>query len=202
MSGFVSYLYLVLSSYTYSADWFYYFYFYYILCFLCNLFFPSIFYPWRFHHKYFSLFSHLFLFIHYIQKKNNLILVVRFCCFLLDWKHIHIFFFLLLVYLYHFFVGWGCRIHWLHLCRGVRLPNECSGYDTKQSDGEASVMLELWGMQSTPSLPSLPGSFWLGVVALDRVLSMSWIELCTILNWIVWNRTVPPPFFFLTRLEL
>ena len=26
-------------------------------------------------------------------------------------------------------------------------------------------MLELWGMWSTPSLPSLPGSLWLGVVA-------------------------------------
>ena len=24
--------------------------------------------------------------------------------------------------------------------------NECLGYDTKQSDGEAPVMLELWGM--------------------------------------------------------
>ena len=23
-------------------------------------------------------------------------------------------------------IGWGCRIHWLHLCRGVELhPNEC-----------------------------------------------------------------------------
>ena len=28
---------------------------------------------------------------------------------------------------------------------------------TKQSFGEAPVMLEFWGMQSTPSLPSLPG---------------------------------------------
>ena len=28
-------------------------------------------------------------------------------------------------------------------------PNECPGYDTKQSDGEASVTLELKGMQST-----------------------------------------------------
>ena len=28
---------------------------------------------------------------------------------------------------------------------------------TKQSDGEASVILELWGMQSTPSLALLPG---------------------------------------------
>ena len=32
-------------------------------------------------------------------------------------------------------------------------PNKCPGYDTRQADGEASVMLELWGMQSTPSLP-------------------------------------------------
>ena len=29
-------------------------------------------------------------------------------------------------------------------------------------------MLELWGMQSTPSLPSLPGSLWPGVVAPDK----------------------------------
>ena len=56
-------------------------------------------------------------------------------------------------------------------------PNKCSGYDTKQSDGEASVMLELWGMWSTPSLPLLSGSFWSGVGAPDRVLSMDQIEL-------------------------
>ena len=38
-------------------------------------------------------------------------------------------------------------------------------------------MLELWGMQSTPSLPSLPCPLLLGVVAPDRVLSMDQIEL-------------------------
>ena len=38
-------------------------------------------------------------------------------------------------------------------------------------------MVELWGMQSTPSLPSLPGPLGTGVVALDRVLSMGQIEL-------------------------
>ena len=38
------------------------------------------------------------------------------------------------------------------------LPKECPGYDTKQSDGDASVIVELWGMWSTPLLPSLPGS--------------------------------------------
>ena len=37
-------------------------------------------------------------------------------------------------------------------------------------------MLELWGMQSTPSLSSLSGPLWPGVVASDRVLSMGQIE--------------------------
>ena len=53
-------------------------------------------------------------------------------------------------------VGWGCRRHRLLLCRGVRPPpNECPGYDTKQS-----------------SLSSLPGPLWPGVVALDKALLM------------------------------
>ena len=38
-------------------------------------------------------------------------------------------------------------------------------------------MLELWGISSTPSLPSLPGPLWPGVVAPDEVLSMGQIEL-------------------------
>ena len=42
----------------------------------------------------------------------------------------------------YFPVGWGSRKHRLHLCRGVKLPHECPGYDTKKSDGEAPVMLE------------------------------------------------------------
>ena len=49
------------------------------------------------------------------------------------------------------------------------------GYDTKQSHGEIPVILELWEMQSTPSLPLLPGSLWAGVVFIR--------------NWTVWNRT-------------
>ncbi len=47
-------------------------------------------------------------------------------------------------------------------------PNGCPVYDTKQSDGEIPAMLELWGMRSTPSLPSLPGPLWPGVVAPDK----------------------------------
>ena len=80
-------------------------------------------------------------------------------------------------------VGKGCWIH---------SHKECPAYDTKQSDCEARVMLELWEMQSTPSLPSLPGPFWPGAVAPDRVISMGQIELNCVfmLNWIAWNRTV------------
>ena len=51
-------------------------------------------------------------------------------------------------------------------------PHECPAYDTKQSDGEVPVMLELWGMQGTPSLLLLPSPLWPGVVAPDRALSM------------------------------
>ena len=49
---------------------------------------------------------------------------------------------------------------------GYDSPNECPGYDTKQSDSEVPVMLELWGMQSIRFLPSLPvssGSIWEGL---------------------------------------
>ena len=75
-------------------------------------------------------------------------------------------------------VGWGCRIQRLLLCKEVRTlsPNECPGYDTKQSDGKVPVM------RSTPSLSSLPGPLWSGVVAPDRVLSMSQIELNCVLK--------------------
>ena len=56
-------------------------------------------------------------------------------------------------------------------------PNKYPRYDTKQCNSEASVMLELWGMQSIPSLPLLPGPLWFRVVALDSILYMGQIEL-------------------------
>ena len=34
-----------------------------------------------------------------------------------------------------------------------RLPDEFRGYKIKPSDNEAPVMLNIWGMQSTHSLP-------------------------------------------------
>ena len=46
--------------------------------------------------------------------------------------------------------------------------NECPGFDTKQSDGEVQIILELWGMRSNTSLLSSPDLLWLGVVAPDK----------------------------------
>ena len=70
-------------------------------------------------------------------------------------------------------VSWGCRILRLHHCRRVRSPpNECPGYDNKQSDGKVPAVLGLWGMRSNPSLPLLPGSLWPDVIAPDMALSM------------------------------
>ena len=74
-------------------------------------------------------------------------------------------------HLKHGLVGWGSRIHQLHLCSWCilyKLPNKCPVYDTKQSDGETSVMLDIWGMWSIPSSPSFLGplccSTWLGPI--------------------------------------
>ena len=107
-------------------------------------------------------------------------------------------------------VSWGCRIHWLLSCRGVRPLQWVSWYDTKQSDGEVPVMLELGGIGSTSLLPSHSRPLWPHVVTPDSILSMGQIVLncililnelleielfwhldCVlILNWIVWNETV------------
>ena len=54
------------------------------------------------------------------------------------------------------------------------------------------VMPELWGLQCTPWLLSLPGPLWSVMVAPDWVLSMGPLEQNCVLmqNWIVWNWTV------------
>ena len=84
-------------------------------------------------------------------------------------------------------VIWSCRIHWLHLCTGLKLPQWLSWIWHK-----TIWWLSFWEMRSTPLLPSLSGPLWPGVVAPDRVQSIGQIELnCVLmLNWIVWNRTV------------
>ena len=57
------------------------------------------------------------------------------------------------------------------LQKGKTLPNECLGYDTKQSDVEASAILQLWGMWSAPSLSWPPAPLWPGVVAEKNCLT-------------------------------
>ena len=69
----------------------------------------------------------------------------------------------------------------LYLLRGVRPSYESPDYDTKKSDGEVPMMQEIWVMLKIPSLPSLPDSLFLGVVAPDRALSMGQIDLNCIL---------------------
>ena len=54
-------------------------------------------------------------------------------------------------------VSWGCRIHRLHPCRGIRHPSLPNEYpDTKPFDGEAPAM-EIWGIWNIPSLLLLSG---------------------------------------------
>ena len=60
------------------------------------------------------------------------------------------------------------------LQRGMTALNKCPGYNIKQSDGEAPVLV-LWGTLSGPSLPLLLGPLWARVVVLDRVLSVGQI---------------------------
>ena len=55
--------------------------------------------------------------------------------------------------------------------------NESPVCAPKKSDSKAHVMLELWGMRSTPSLPSLPDPIWARAIAPVRVLSIGQIEL-------------------------
>ncbi len=54
----------------------------------------------------------------------------------------------------------------------LQTPNECPGYNTKQSDGEVPVMLEPWGIRSTSSLPLFPGPLWPGMVAPEHILKL------------------------------
>ena len=58
-----------------------------------------------------------------------------------------------------------------------KTPIECPVYNTKQFDGEASVILDLWEMQSTLLLLLLSGPLLFGVLVPDRVLSIGQIEL-------------------------
>ena len=52
---------------------------------------------------------------------------------------------------------------------GLDFHRECTVFDTKQSEGETPVVLELWGVLSIPSLTSLSCLLTPRVVAPDKV---------------------------------
>ena len=69
--------------------------------------------------------------------------------------------------------------------------SEYPRYVTKQFEGGAPVILEFGEIRSTTLLPLLPGSFWPGVVAPDRVLSMGRIKLkCVLEIEMFWHLTM------------
>ena len=71
---------------------------------------------------------------------------------------------------------------------------DCLEYDIKLSYGKAPA-LEIWGMWCTLSLPLFPDSLCSGVVAPDKVLSMSQIEqtMCKQMTdvklWLLYSNT-------------
>ena len=77
----------------------------------------------------------------------------------------------------------GFRIHWLLLCREVRLPSTIVlDMALKQFDSEAPELLELWGRWSPSPLQPPPGPLWPGVAGSHRALSMVQIKLFDILT--------------------
>ena len=103
--------------------------------------------------------------------------------------------YLCLAQLFHGQVSWSCRIRQLHLCGGLSHPNQCSGYDTKQSDGEASNVGALRNAEypfiviAPRSILARSVSAWNGPInGSNRVV---WhLNSVLLLNWIIWNRTV------------
>ena len=90
-------------------------------------------------------------------------------------------------------VGWGRRIHQLHLCKGVRTPTQRVSWIRHET-------LWWWGSSNAGALgnaeysfvATAPRSLWPGVVAPDSVVTMRQIEpnCGFMLNWVVWNGTV------------
>ena len=76
--------------------------------------------------------------------------------------------------------NWCCTFVWITVASHTHWPSQLGLQNTltvslqrgkipstsvlDMTDGDTSVILELWGMWSTPSLPLLPGPFWLRVV--------------------------------------
>ena len=89
-------------------------------------------------------------------------------------------------------VGWDCRIHRLHFCRGVRHPQWVSWIWHKTIWSWGSSDAEALGDAGHPFIAIPPksnlardGGTWYGpIYRLNRT------NCILMLNWIVWNRTV------------
>ena len=77
-------------------------------------------------------------------------------------------------------VSWGFRIYRLHLCRRIKLSTISLRYDTKLFDGDP-LIVELWGMWSTPSLLLLPVPLWSKMLPVNPLygLMLDWIVSIT-----------------------
>ena len=104
------------------------------------------------------------------------------------------------VFIFHYLVHWICKIH--EIINSLFCPAQAAGaveyskrifaeeycphsnvyhwYNTKQSDVEAPVMLELRGIRCPSLLPWFLSPILPGVVAPDRVLSMGPLEVLDI----------------------
>ena len=65
---------------------------------------------------------------------------------------------------------WGCRILQMDLCSGI-IPHR-PRIVLDMALNNLMVMLDLWRMWSTPSLPLLPSPLWPGMLAPDKILSI------------------------------
>ena len=61
---------------------------------------------------------------------------------------------------------------------GHPLTNGCPVYDFKQSDSEAPVNLEFWGIQITFSLPLFPFPLWPRLIAIFGSITTVWHLNC------------------------
>ena len=92
-------------------------------------------------------------------------------------------------------VSWGCRIYWLHLCRGVRpnpltsalymtLNNLMVRFQQCWSFGECGIPLHCHRSQ----VHSGPGVVAPDIYGLNRTNSILMLNWIVWINWIAWNR--------------
>ena len=103
-------------------------------------------------------------------------------------------------FIINFPVGWGCRIHWLHFCRGVRHPHLTSVLDMTLNNlmvrfqqcwsfGECGVPLHChWHTYAKMNCLIKLNSFKIEMFLTIKLYLH--LNCMLMLNWIIWNRTV------------